>query len=63
LNDIKFHNIHYICRIKTKKTQYRPYDYAYIALWDSSFRPTAINIYDASLVIYPHIYKFMNISI
>lgn len=34
------HALHYHLTYKNKKTQYRLYDYAHIALWDSSFLPT-----------------------
>ena len=37
-------NLTWMCRIKQKKRNIGIYDYAHIALWDSSFRPTAIKL-------------------
>ena len=50
-------------RIKTKKTQYRLYDYTYIALWDStSFRPTAFRLVNKYITIKCNVQVFFYIK-
>jgi hypothetical protein len=49
-----------MCRIKQKKRNIGIYDYAHIALWDSSFRPTAIKLVAMLIIngIYSNLFDY-----